>query len=140
MARALSERNRSSDLARAFAASTSRERGGALVTSEASSCRAASATSSTARSKAAWFALEGRVKPLNLRTNCREDARISSSVAGGLKLWSVLMLRHMTSLANFAHECLLYPDRAAQTEKARTAPDLCRGRPMRSVADIERLP
>src|SRR5262245_31512657 len=99
MARALSERNRSSDLARAFAASTSRERGGALVTSEASSCRAASATSSAARSKAAWFALEGRVKPLNLRTNCREDARISSSVAGGLKLWSVLMLRHMTILA-----------------------------------------
>ena len=29
---------------------------------------------------------EGRVNPLNLRTNCRAEARISSSLAGGLKL------------------------------------------------------
>ena len=35
------------------------------------------------------------VKTAYLRTNCREAARISSSVAGGLKLNSVLMLRHM---------------------------------------------
>jgi len=35
----------------------------------------------------------GRVKPLSLRTNCSEDARISASVAGGLKLWRVLMAR-----------------------------------------------
>ena len=33
--------------------------------------------------------------PLSLRMNCREDARISPSVAGGLKLCSVLMLRHI---------------------------------------------
>jgi len=93
------ERNRSAALARAFDASISRSRGGALVTREASSSRAALATWSTARSKAGWFALEGRVKPLSFRTNCREDARISSSVAGGLKLCSVLILRHMSLLA-----------------------------------------
>ena len=38
----------------------------------------------------------GRVKPLSLRTNCRERLAPSSSVAGGLKLCSVLMARHMT--------------------------------------------
>src|ERR1700730_17025102 len=94
------ERKRSAALAWAFDASTSRSRGGALVTREASNSCAALATWSTARLKASWFALEGRVKPLNLRTNCREEARISSSVAGGLKLCSVLMLRHMAILAS----------------------------------------
>src|SRR5215469_6815446 len=89
------ERKRSAALARALAASTSRWRGGALVTRESSSSRAAVATRSTARSKASWFTLEGRVKPLSLRTNCSDDALISSSVAGGLKLWSVLIFRHM---------------------------------------------
>src|ERR1700730_19227229 len=76
-------------------ASASRSRGGALVTRDRSNSRAASDTWSTARSKASWFAWEGRVKPLSFRTNCREDAWISSSVAGGLKLCSVLMLRHI---------------------------------------------
>ena len=93
------EPNRFAALACALDASTARERGGALVTSAPSNSFAALATSSTARSNAAWFALEGRVKPLNLRTNCREDARISSAVAGGLKLWSVFMLRHTAILA-----------------------------------------
>jgi hypothetical protein len=51
------------------------------VTRESSSSCAALATWSTARPNAIWFALEGRVKPLNFRTNCREEARISSSVA-----------------------------------------------------------
>jgi len=37
------------------------------------------------------------MKPLNLRTNCSDAARISSSVAGGSKLNSVLMLRHIAS-------------------------------------------
>jgi hypothetical protein len=41
------------------------------------------------------LALEGALKPLNLRTNCSEAARISSSLAGGSKLNNVLMLRHM---------------------------------------------
>jgi hypothetical protein len=34
-------------------------------------------------------------KPLILRTNCRDAARISTSVAGGSKLKSGLMLLHM---------------------------------------------
>jgi anti-sigma regulatory factor (Ser/Thr protein kinase) len=53
------------------------------------------ATSSTARSKAASLAFEGFVEPLILRTYCSAEARTSSGVAGGAKLWSVLMLRHM---------------------------------------------
>src|ERR1700730_3034298 len=87
--------NRSTPFARAFDASTSRSRGGAFVTSASRNARAARATSSTPRAKAASLALDGLEKPLNFRTNCSEDARISSSVAGGLKLYSVLMLRHM---------------------------------------------
>jgi hypothetical protein len=51
-----------------------------------SSSRAASATWSIAWLKAASFALDGRVNPLSFRTNWMEEARISSSVAGGLKL------------------------------------------------------
>src|SRR5687767_10358781 len=73
----------------------SRLRGGAFVFSDAMSRFAASVTSSTARLNAASFALEGRVAPLSLRTNCSADARISSSVAGGSKLASVLMFRHI---------------------------------------------
>ena len=91
------ERNRPASLTRAFAASTSRYRGGAFVTRESSSLCAALATRSPARSKAIWFALESRVEPLGLRTNCSDDALISSSVAAGLKLWSVLIFRHMQS-------------------------------------------
>ena len=63
--------------------------------SDEMSVRAASATSSIARSNAASFAFEGFEKPLSFLTNCKEDARISSSVAGGSKLKSVLMFRHM---------------------------------------------
>ena len=48
-----------------------------------------------ARLKASSLALEGLAKPLSFRTNCSEDARISSSVAGGLKLCRVLMFRHI---------------------------------------------
>src|SRR5438093_6862372 len=88
-------RKRSTDFARAFDASTSRSRGGAFVTSASRRVWTDRVTSSTARAKAASLALDGRVNPLNLRTNCREEARISSSVADGLKLCSVLMARHM---------------------------------------------
>ena len=55
----------------------------------------ASVTASTASSNAAAFACDGRVTPAILRTYWRAAARISSSVAGGTKLWSVRMLRHM---------------------------------------------
>src|SRR5262249_23503720 len=90
-------RKRTFDRARALAASTSRTRAGAVVTSESSSTVAARVTCSTARPKAASFAREGFANPLSLRTNCSEEARISSLVAGGLKLCSVLMFRHMAA-------------------------------------------
>jgi len=89
---------RSSERWRSRAASISRSRGGALVTREARSFRAAAVVSSTARSKAASLAFDGLVKPLSFRTNWMADARISSSVTGGSKLKRVLMLRHMDQL------------------------------------------
>src|SRR5262245_34366549 len=79
----------------AFSASTSRSRAGACVCSEVNSRRAASETSATAWLNAASLACEGLLKPESLRTNCSAEAWISSSVAGGSKLNSVLMLRHM---------------------------------------------
>jgi hypothetical protein len=39
--------------------------------------------------------LDGLLNPLIFRTNCRAAARTSSSVAGGLKLNKIFMLRHM---------------------------------------------
>jgi DHA2 family multidrug resistance protein-like MFS transporter len=75
--------------------SSSRFRAGALVCSAWTKRWAAVATSSTARLNACSFCCDGRVVPLSLRTNWSADARISSSVAGGSKLASVLMLRHM---------------------------------------------
>jgi hypothetical protein len=57
--------------------------------------RAAAVTSSTACSNAASFALEGLLKPLSFLTNCKAEARISASVAGGSKLNSVLMFLHI---------------------------------------------
>src|SRR3954451_2304507 len=53
------------------------------------------AISSTARSKTAWFAADGLVLPLTLRTYCNAAACTSSWVAGGSKLCRVRMLRHM---------------------------------------------
>src|SRR5215472_3025812 len=76
-------------------ASASRSFAGLAVCSEPNSRRAAALTSSTARSNAASLACDGRVKPLSLRTNCSDAARISSSLAGGSKLNKVRMLRHM---------------------------------------------
>ena len=45
--------------------------------------------------KASSLALEGLVDPLILRTYWSAAASISSWLAGGSKLWSVLMFRHM---------------------------------------------
>ena len=44
------------------------------------------------------LACDGLVKPLSFLTNCSDDARTSSSVAGGSKLNRVLMFRHMLQL------------------------------------------
>ncbi len=86
---------RSADRALALAASISRLRGSALVTRSSMSRRATPATSSTARSNTGWLAFDGAVNPLSLRTNWTDAARISASVAGGSKLKSVRMFRHM---------------------------------------------
>src|SRR5262245_66019473 len=86
---------RSRARARAFIASTSRSRGGRVVSSEDSSRWAVSEISSTARWNAASLAFEGCVNPLSLRTNCSADARISSSVAGGSELDMVRMFQHI---------------------------------------------
>ena len=78
----------------ALAASTSRFRGEAVVTSELSSLEDAFATSSTARLNAFSFAVDGLANPLTFLTNWSAAARISSSVAGGSKLYSILMFLH----------------------------------------------
>lgn len=79
----------------AFAASSSRFRGGAFVSSAPSNLCEAAATSSTAARNVASFALEGLLKPLTLRTNCSEAARISSSVTIGSKLKRILIFLHI---------------------------------------------
>jgi hypothetical protein len=66
-----------------------------FVSREWRSSWAACVTLSIARLKAGSLVLEGLVKPLNFLTNCNEDARISSSVAGGSKLCRVLIFRHI---------------------------------------------
>jgi hypothetical protein len=88
--------NRNVARARALAASSARSRGGALVSSEARSLPEAAAISAMAVSKAASFALDGLLNPLILRTNCKDAARISSSVTGGAKLKSILIFLHMS--------------------------------------------
>jgi hypothetical protein len=76
--------------------SSSRFFGGLKVVSELMSVVAASLTCCTARLNAASLAFDGALKPLNLRTNCTAEARISSSVAGGAKLNRVLMFLHIS--------------------------------------------
>ncbi len=86
--------NLSTARAWALAASMSRFLDGELVTSELRSFEEAIATSATARLKASSFTMEGLANPLIFLTNCRAAAWISSSVAGGLKLYSTLMFLH----------------------------------------------
>jgi hypothetical protein len=87
--------NRSADRAFALAASSSRLLGGAVVSSEWRRRVQTAATSSMAVLKEASLALEGLLKPLIFRTNCREASRISASVTGGSKLKRFLMFLHM---------------------------------------------
>ena len=65
-------------------------RGSTLAVSEARISEAAWDTEPTATSKAAWFARDGLLKRLSFRTNCKNAARISSSVASGSQ--SVLVI------------------------------------------------
>src|SRR5260370_15411737 len=94
----------------AFNVSVSRFRGGVFVTSDSSKWCAAWVTSSTARLNASSLACDGLVKPQSFRTNCRDDARISSLVAGGAKLCRVLMFRHMTDHPQFSINDQLFRD------------------------------
>ncbi len=66
-----------------------------MATMPASSWRVAAATVATAWSKAAWLAEEGLAVPLIFRTYWSAAASISSAVAGGSKLWSVWIDRHI---------------------------------------------
>jgi len=79
----------------ARAATSSLFLGSDVVSSESIRRLAIVATSTMAWSNTAWFAFDGLLKPLSFRTNCSDAARISSSVAGGSKLKSVLMFLHM---------------------------------------------
>ncbi len=76
-------------------ASTSRSFGGADVTSSFIRRIEISATASTARSNASALIRDGFVDPLIFRTYCSAALCTSSRVAGGSKLYSGRMLRHM---------------------------------------------
>jgi hypothetical protein len=80
--------------ARALAISSVRLRGGAFVSSELRKLQETFAILSTAARNAASLAFDGLLKPLTFLTNCKEAARISSSVTGGSKLKRVRMLLH----------------------------------------------
>ena len=86
---------RSAARALAFAASSSRFLGGAVVSSERRRRLEMAAISSMAAWKACSFALEGLLKPVIFLTNWSEAARTSSSVTGGSKLKRVLIFLHM---------------------------------------------
>jgi len=66
----------------------------AFVSSELRKVLEIAAISSTAARNAASLAFDGLLKPLTFLTNCKEAARISSSVTGGSKLKRVLMFLH----------------------------------------------
>ena len=86
---------RVADRSRALAASTSRSFGGADVTNSSSRRIETSATAPTARSKTSALTCEGFVHPLIFRTYCKAALCTSSRVAGGSKLCSGRMLRHI---------------------------------------------
>ena len=60
--------------ARNLADASARFLGGAFVSSESSRFLEIVAIASTAAKNAAWFAIEGLVKPLIFRTNCKDAA------------------------------------------------------------------
>ena len=122
--------NRCAARALALAASTSRLRGGEVVTSASSSRPVAPATSSTARRNAASLARDGLLAPATLRTYCSAAARTSSGVAGGAKLCRGRMLGSVQSCAE--DECSTH-DRASVGNNVRQprAPDRHTRRPAR---------
>ena len=75
------------------------------MTREASKLETERATSSAARSKAAWFAADGFWNPVIFLTNCKAAARISSGEAFGSKLYSVLIFLHIRPILLFLSYC-----------------------------------
>src|SRR5258705_236595 len=92
--------NLSAARAFAFAASSSRFFGGAVVSSERRSRWEIPAISSIAARNAPSFAFDGLLNPLIFLTNCSEAARTSPSVTGGSKLKSVLMFLHTDQISS----------------------------------------
>src|SRR5690606_3060358 len=95
---ASTRRYRHAERSRALRASTSLSLGGIAVSRPASNRAVAAATASTAAANAASLARDGLWNPLTFRTYWSAAARTSASVAGGSKLKSGLMLRHMGDL------------------------------------------
>src|SRR5580692_12457024 len=89
--------NLSAARALAFAATSSRFLGGAVVSSERIKRADTPAISSTAAKNAASFACDGLLKPVIFLTNCNEAACTSSFVTGGSKLKRGLMFLHIAS-------------------------------------------
>jgi len=106
--------------ARAFAASVSRSRGGAFDTNDRINSVAAALTCSIARSNTSSFALDGFVNPLSFRTNCSDDAWISSAVAGGSKLWRVLIFLHIILILLLPSACVMISSKCPYRSWAKT--------------------
>src|SRR6267154_1225784 len=87
--------NLSAARAFAFAASSSRFFGGALVSRECRRRAEMAATSSIAARNGSSLAFDGLLKPLIFLTNWSEALRISSLLTGGSKLKRVLIFLHM---------------------------------------------
>src|ERR1019366_4528597 len=116
----------------AFAASSSRFFGGAVVSNWRSKRFDTAATSSTAARNGASFAFEGLLKPLIFLTNCSDAASTSSSVTGGSKLNSGLILRHIGWSRNIiGRPDIVEPHASAWGLKQITAPDSCLPTPFR---------
>src|SRR5580692_8598397 len=96
--------NLSAARAFALAASSSRFFGGAVVSRERRRRIETLATSPTAIRNASSFPFDGLLKPVIFLTNCREAARISSSVTGGSKLKRVLIFRHMFLTSGLSYQ------------------------------------
>lgn len=86
---------------RAYAASSARFLGDAFVSSSRMRLLETADMASTAATNAGSFAFDGLLKPLIFRMNCREAARISSSVTGGSKLKRGLIFLHICVASKF---------------------------------------
>ena len=89
----------------AFAASSSRFFGGALVSSERRRPVEIPAMASTAVRNEASLVFDGLLKPLIFLTNWSEAARISSALTGGSKLKRVLIFLHIAKTSLTKPKC-----------------------------------